>query len=199
MAGNVGMDGKGGSEVGMDIFGIVGRDGMDGIVVGIGSVGIMGRDGMDGVKLLTRIILGEDDSGAMKFDALGLVAGGGVRKGMEGILGRDIGMPDTGGKAIGMVGTLGSGGRAVVGNVGWVVGSVGNVGLGRVAGKAGNAGMDSNGGSEVGIDVVGIVGRDSIVVGIGSVGIVGSDGMDGMVICSRWLVPKLILAVEELG
>jgi len=56
------------------------------------------------------------------------VAGGGARKGMEGILGREVGMPGTGGKAVGTVGMPGSGGRAVVGNVGWVVGSVGNVG-----------------------------------------------------------------------
>lgn len=51
-----------------------------------------------------------------------------MRKGREGILGRDVGMLGIGGKVVGTVGMLGSGGRAVVGNVGWVVGSVGNVG-----------------------------------------------------------------------
>ncbi|KAI6678108.1 hypothetical protein NL676_038904 [Syzygium grande] len=59
---------------------------------------------------------------------VGLVAGGGVRKGIEGILGREVGMLGMGGKVVGMVGNLGSGGRVVVGSVGCMVGSVGSVG-----------------------------------------------------------------------
>ncbi|KAL3730375.1 hypothetical protein ACJRO7_027396, partial [Eucalyptus globulus] len=58
----------------------------------------------------------------------GLVAGGGVRKRIEGILGREVGMLGIGGKLVGMAGKLGSGGKVVLGNVGWVAGSVGNVG-----------------------------------------------------------------------
>jgi len=57
-----------------------------------------------------------------------LVAGGGARKGIEGILGREVGMLGIGGKVAGMVGKLGSGGKVVLGSAGCVVGSVGNVG-----------------------------------------------------------------------
>ncbi|KAI6678102.1 hypothetical protein NL676_038898 [Syzygium grande] len=70
---------------------------------------------------------------ARGFAANGLLAGGGVRKGMEGILGTEVGMLGIGGKVsfgtvVGTIGKLGSGGRAVVGSVGWVVGNVGIVG-----------------------------------------------------------------------
>lgn len=58
----------------------------------------------------------------------GLVAGGGVRNGIEGILGREAGMLGIGSKVVSMVDKLGRGGRVVLGSVGKVVGSVGSVG-----------------------------------------------------------------------
>jgi len=109
-----------------------------------------------------------------------LVAGGGERNGMEGIVvgivGKE-GMVRIGGKLkfgidVGMVGKLGNGGSVGLGSDGWVVGKVG-------CGKVGIAGK---GGS----------------VGLGKVGTTGKVGIEGTVVCKRWRAAKLMFMLEKL-
>jgi hypothetical protein len=109
-----------------------------------------------------------------------LVAGGGERNGIEGIVvgivGKE-GMVGSGGKLkfgidVGMVGKLGNGGSVGLGSDGWVVGKVG-------CGKVGIAGK---GGS----------------VGLGKVGTTGKVGVEGTVVCKRWRAAKLMFMLEKL-
>jgi hypothetical protein len=102
-----------------------------------------------------------------------LVAGGGERNGMEGIVvgivGKE-GMVRIGGKL-----KLGNGGSVGLGSDGWVVGKVGCVGCGKV-------GIAGKGGS----------------VGLGKVGTTGKVGMEGTLVCKRWRAAKLMFMLEKL-
>ena len=133
-----------------------------------------------------------------------VVAGGGERNGIEGIVVGIVGMEGIVGKVVGsggnvrfgiegMVGMLGSGGSVAWGKDGWVVGKDGSVGCGIVGrdGKGGNVGLGRVG-SE---GKVGRVGSDEGKGG--KVGITGVVGTEGGAVSKRRRAARLTSMLEN--
>ena len=126
-----------------------------------------------------------------------VVAGGGERNGIEGIVVGMVGkVVGSGGNVsfgiegmVGMVGMLGSGGSVALGKEGWVVGKDGNVGCGMV-------GRDGKGGI-VGLGRVGSEEGKGGNVGFGRVGITGVVGTEGGAVSKRRRAARLTSMLEN--
>ena len=129
-----------------------------------------------------------------------VVAGGGERNGIEGIVVGIVGIEGMVGKVVGsggnvsfgiegMVGMLGSGGSVALGKEGWVVGKDGNVGCGMV-------GRDGKGGI-VGLGRVGSEEGKGGNVGFGRVGITGVVGTEGGAVSKRLRAARLTSMLEN--
>ena len=129
-----------------------------------------------------------------------VVAGGGERNGIEGIVVGIVGIEGMVGKVVGsggnvsfgiegMVGMLGSGGSVALGKGGWVVGKDGNVGCGMV-------GRDGKGGI-VGLGRVGSEEGKGGNVGFGRVGITGVVGTEGGAVSKRRRAARLTSMLEN--
>ena len=129
-----------------------------------------------------------------------VVAGGGERNGIEGIVVEIVGIEGMVGKVVGsggnvsfgiegMVGMLGSGGSVALGKEGWVVGKDGNVGCGMV-------GRDGKGGI-VGLGRVGSEEGKGGNVGFGRVGITGVVGTEGGAVSKRLRAARLTSMLEN--